>query len=401
MIDFKVFFEKTRLLVLWLSPITTTLYSLHGRADLLLYKSPTVDIWVDMNAEPTDPALTPYRARAETLAHYYDENILSILPSRLRTQWGATKTVLRFEKNLPLDGIFIPKEEMEKLSKSQSTKTPHTRKVAATHTEQTVRIKLSHMLSSDAEFYFSHEFFHAFHFTINKGEPAWVREGLAMIFENLVSQASGKNRTNAAAIKAGFTQISTPLFGEYDLLKPDAALYGHHYLYFNYLIKNCGGFDLFWKMVEGKPAVFGRDNIDSALKESSIDKAECKNFSSSIEHFEVARAHNKRRYDVSKLREQYFIQDSVGEAQTLSPETKLTPKITNLSPAEPLLIARSAWDAWIGLKQPNNRPTPKIQNDPNIRIYYLQRQHPYAVSTDASLAPASQGFTQVLVLKVP
>jgi len=141
-----------------------------------------------------------------------------------------------------------------------------------------------------------HEFFHAIHFLINPTEHNWVtvspnkhkwiREGLAEYFAYIVS-----GRKNSTYIKGGFghpsTSLTHPPIG--DELGP--AHYGHQFLYFYYLFRECGQ-DLFWKIAKGVTGARGELNIDIILSQYGPSLPQCRSFNDSVVHFELAKFKN-------------------------------------------------------------------------------------------------------------
>jgi hypothetical protein len=157
----------------------------------------------------------------------------------------------------------------------------------------------------------AHAYFHALQYVVHpdpteqvwKSEQ-WLREGLADNFEFLVYGGSNPNHQRSA-----LTHSTTPLMGDYDVDHLSAEQYGHDMLYVNYILRECGGKSLFWKLAESTPEVFGADSVERALKEGSVEKPQCDSFEESATSFEIARFLNHE--DVSsKNPDRYFLSSS-------------------------------------------------------------------------------------------
>jgi hypothetical protein len=140
--------------------------------------------------------------------------------------------------------------------------------------------------SSDFPRLLTHEMFHLIHYLVHKNEPAWIREGLAQNFEFIVYQ-----KLNLPNIKAAFQGDWVEMTSQYDLANPDRRLYGRSLLYFSYLIRECGGTSLFWKLVLHK--ALDVDGINEVLSAQSNSSEICSSYKSSRAHFEAGMVINR------------------------------------------------------------------------------------------------------------
>lgn len=141
--------------------------------------------------------------------------------------------------------------------------------------------------SPDLKRLVTHEFFHSIHFILNKKEDEWVREGLAQMFEYYILR-----RPNGKHLNAGLKSPSISLFSNYDHSKGISEVYGHSLLYFHYLLRECGGKNLFWTIATSNTQD-GLHSVNQSLKSAKIKKPQCKNVTQSILYFEMAKIHNQ------------------------------------------------------------------------------------------------------------
>lgn len=159
--------------------------------------------------------------------------------------------------------------------------------------------KLIH--SSEYEYVLAHEIFHAIHNEFNPNEQSWIKEGLAQLFEFFIF-----NRYNTTNVSASFN-TNTYFFSEYTFTNADRPLYGLHFLYFYYLIRQCGGKDLFWKLMTSKKTLSGISLIDKSLESTLNRKEQCKNFSNSFIYFNLSRVINSYNIVNGELDDSFYL----------------------------------------------------------------------------------------------
>lgn len=157
-----------------------------------------------------------------------------------------------------------------------------------------------------------HEFFHAIHFALNPFERVWVKEGLAEVFNYILSK-----KINLSSFQKMQADPLTPLRAHYKVNTPPSQ-YGHNLMYFYYLTRECGGIELFWQLASGglkrndlsqkRTIHYGSRLIDLLLKKRTQyhHKEQCRSYKSSMISFELARIHNQIR-EVDDNPRRYFL----------------------------------------------------------------------------------------------
>ena len=152
--------------------------------------------------------------------------------------------------------------------------------------------------SMDATRLLVHEMMHLVHGAFRPEEKSWVREGLALLSEYIVTGFFNP------ALHIGFKQPETSLTGATDPRLPEdspdsnrAAEYGHQLQYFYYLYRLCGGQKFFDALAFSKSSSQGMNLLDEILgglhRDGTAPDAACENFGRSFVSFEIARfAHN-------------------------------------------------------------------------------------------------------------
>lgn len=243
-------------------------------------------------------------SKISELDTFFTNNIYPNIPAHILEKIKNLKVTIYFSNQSGRDGLFVPGEDDHK---------------------HRIIVQLTQINSNGFKSLIAHEFFHAIHYEINSGEAPWVREGMAQLFEYIIT-----NEFNALNLRAAIANPLTPLIADYDILNVNAAQYGHNMLYFYYLYKHCGGKAFFWNISEGVNDLKGAYLIDFILSQQESKSKECKNFSSSVVSFEVAKFHNQIQFSKSNESERFF----------LAPNN-LSPKITTVnSPDELEMVIR-------------------------------------------------------------
>lgn len=263
MLELKAIFKR------WLSLTSaiTLCFCLQAWSSEVLFSSTSIEVRWESPGRFSSEDLVRHRDRALEIADFYEKQVLPSVPATL---WNGRKppfVSVQFRSDLPTDGgLFVP-----------------------SRFPLTLQIHSSLILSSDSERTLAHEYFHAIHWIFHSDEPAWLKEGLAQLFETRVF-ARGKFNTNHLA--AGFSTPSTSLVNDIHVNAISHAHYGHLLMYFWYLYERCGGEDLFWKLAAARSETYGILTIESALRELGSSKKGCGSFSESVAEFELARALN-------------------------------------------------------------------------------------------------------------
>lgn len=171
--------------------------------------------------------------------------------------------------------------------------------------EQVININYRRLSSPSITSLLAHEIFHAIHFEINPDEEDWTREGLAQVFEYIITnKLNGMNIYEST--KWPFTSLTKP----YNLSDTSRAQYGHDLLYFYYLYTHCGAEKIFWNLTKGNGHDSGAQLIDATLKLQHISAPECQSFKSSIRFFEIAKQHNHTSYEAGVENQSFYLINS-------------------------------------------------------------------------------------------
>jgi hypothetical protein len=213
------------------------------------------------------------------------------IPLELKHQIIHQTIIVKVVNDLPSDGLFVDPPNYHHFNIVQES--PH---------DYFILVKKDLLLSNDFERVLLHEYFHLVHYLINPGEDAWIREGLAQMFELMVL-----GTPNAFNLKSSFETKYIKIDGVYDFLKPDPAQYGVNLLHLYYVLKECGGDKLFWEIAKGDSGLKGIDIFDQSLKKMESTKEQCQDYDSSVISFQIARIHNKVSYNISENKTKNYL----------------------------------------------------------------------------------------------
>jgi hypothetical protein len=214
--------------------------------------------------------------KEEIKIHVYD--ILKNLSSTfVQNQISPYEITFIFTSLITHEGVFYP---------------PGRHPILKGEKQLVIELNASILKSSNYLRLITHELFHAIHFVLNPREVAWVREGLAQYFEYKI-HGSINDRNLLSALRSS----TTPLVSDYDINQYDPEQYGHNFLYFFYLVRNCSSQqdDFFWDLVTEKsdPNHLSDSGIDFVLKKQNSSKSMCTSFLESASKFELARVINQ------------------------------------------------------------------------------------------------------------
>lgn len=318
-------------------------------------QSNMVSFGVDKNvyAKMSEDQKNKLIQKIQELNEFIESNIKTKIPSDILNLTDF-KIKISFTDKAGRDGLFVPKEEGEH--------------------EHKITLQLVQVYSSGIKALLAHEIFHAIHFEINPNEAAWVREGMAQVFEYMTTgELNGRN------LSAAVSNPLTPLLGTYDVDNSDPAQYGHNQLYFYYLYSHCGKENLFWKLAAGKNenGEKGSFLIDTILAEMKSTKLECKDFAESAIAFEVAKVNNKYQYDNDDAKEMYFLYPS-----------SITPALTKTNSAEELKIAIANLPVLSSFRMPLKKFNEQNGECKNCAIYFAENDFPYNISESIPKTPS-------------
>ncbi len=148
---------------------------------------------------------------------------------------------------------------------------------------------------------FSHELMHLLHYQFRPHEHAWIKEGLALLTEYLVTGYFN------SVLEEGFKNPTTSLIhfknlDEMDFqIQNELSQYGHVLQYFYFLYRLCGPEHLqdvkatkynerfIEEILKSKSSLAGIEFLDEVLRNTQNTNPVCENFDKSFTAFEVAR----------------------------------------------------------------------------------------------------------------
>jgi hypothetical protein len=301
-------------------------------------------------------------AKVSELNTFFKQEVLPKIPETILEKIKDLKVTILLSDKSGRDGLFVPGE------------IEHNHKII---------VQLINLNSNGIKALLAHEFFHAVHFEINPDEESWMREGMAQLFEYIVTEnLSGSN------LQASIAKPNTPLIGNYDVENSNPAQYGHDLLYFFYLYNHCGKDNLFWKIAAGTDDLQGAALINSVLQAGAKEEIECKNFHYSAVSFEAAKLHNQMQITKSDIERDRFF---------LAP-TNLPTKASLIGPKD-LVKTVDALPDYSSVRVTLEAFTESKLPLKNCKVFYARKSFPYDVSEDS--APGSTRNLEVIIVKTP
>jgi hypothetical protein len=347
---------------------SSQLHARDGYTEILLAEYRGVRVILE-SPSGASPHYSKYLSPARSLAQTFWKKVSPKVPSTLNDVLLQQGTVFRVRENLPFDGLFLGGVEDE--GAFPDLVRPDLRGSLS------VLLNANKLLSEDLLQTAVHEWFHAVHFHLRPNEPAWLREGMATLFEWLVGDVSRPiSIFPYSYLISGMKEVSAPLEVEYDLRNLKLVHYAHSMFYLYYLYQQCGGMELFWKIARSDSPVLGRGTIEHALSSMRLAQTEtigtnsaCAGFLESVKHFEIARIHNETLYLPSGRPSRVFRLLPPGnwpKADEYVGPLKLSDRLDSLQKLEPLVVSRE------------NVPKLSLKTA-SIRIFALQSHYPYEV----------------------
>ncbi len=305
--------------------------------------------------------LKTYGIHFRNLIEYFEEEVLIKMPSFFTKDLDKAQIQIIFTSGLKPQGVFdgrdFPKTGILKLYFDLAL----------------INSKSLYPLAA-------HELFHALHYRLNPTEEAWVKEGLAQVFEYLIT-----GHLNGINFRAALNNPMTALMGKYNINRVNRAQYGHDMLFFYYLYKHCGGVNLFWQLVSGENGLTGYEAIDETLSKRSAQLHYCRDFKKSALSFELAKAHNQISYQGLEESSQYF----------LFP-TFLTPKFPKFKNHLELDHFLKTMELYSPIKLPAQKFKIESIRCIDCQSYYSQDEFPYLLQKEA---PRDLANWQLILLK--
>ena len=124
---------------------------------------------------------------------------------------------------------------------------------------------------------------------------SWIREGIAMLAEWIVTGEYGTAQINPSfnqAFKIPETSLIAPLDPNHEDFKNvqmRTAQYGHILQYFLYVYRLCGKTSLLEKLMSSSSSKTGVELMDEVLKSMNAPSIACQSFHDSFVHFSLAR----------------------------------------------------------------------------------------------------------------
>lgn len=296
------------------------------------------------------------------LNEFFNQEVFPQIPDSIISRIQGLKLTINFNDKSEHNGLFIP-DEINKNHK--------------------IIIQLIQLNSNGLKALLAHEFFHAVHYELNPNESPWIREGLAQVFEFMVT-----NELNGGNLRAAISDPLTPLIGTYHLESPIPAQYGHNMLYFYYLYKHCGEASLFWDITMGQQGLKDTELLNTILKKQQSSKNQCRNFASSAVNFEIAKIHNQIQFSQDENQEEFFLAPTNLTPKPISPNSQkeLTTFISEMPPFSSVSLKQEIWNAF-------NRQCK------NCIVVYARKSFPYDITT--SLNESASKNTDVIIVKIP
>ncbi len=269
----------------------------------------------------------------QTAIHELDE----FLPLSIKKKLTLQKLIIQVHFNEEEHGLFIGGKKRSK-----------------------ILFNISSLLQNDGKSLFFHEFFHFIHHLYRPHEEAWLKEGMARLFEYYLT-----NRVHWKSIQAFSKSHSRPLVVSYDPFNINLTDYGQSFLFLYYLQEKCGKAPLFWKLTQSMKNQTGAELVHILIKKYRI----CQGFHQIYRDFMIARAHN---------------QISFTPGQKLTSHYQLFPTTSSLMPIfslkeEGLLEKLNALHQGTALlvKSSNTQKTRGLP--PHFEILFLEKSFPFKV----------------------
>lgn len=250
----------------------------------------------------------------------------------------------------------------------------------------------------------THELFHAVHYLINPQELAWVREGLAQLFEY-----QAHRRFHYESVLLALKDSSTALEGQYDIEAPSQEQYGHNFLYFYFLQTKCFPQHphYIWQLASRKSEKpdqgIGREGIDLFLKSLKSARKMCQSFKASAESFVVARALNQ--YSGLEQNDETFIMDFSAPATI---DQGIASELVSLSSAHWVKLSKELpayFPLYLGTDQFIESRGPKnwaALSAAHVQVVFIQSAFPFAVQAMVPGRPfiiPPSSFDKALIFK--
>jgi len=310
----------------------------------------------------SNPSLKVLRENRLRELHHFFQDIESRLPDDARLAMKNEIVTVICKKNLPGAGLFPDPD--------------------TTGGRYELWIDASYVDSQETEEILSHEFFHLIHYYLHPNEEAWMREGLAQIFAWRVA-----GRPNSKNLVAGLKIPGVELMSQIDPSRIQPEAYGHSFLYFFYLWKNCGGDSLFWDLTRSGPGFFGARGIDAVLKgrRKSDSLEQCLSFRQSALDFELSRVCNSETQLSNGQSSDHFLWPTTVLSRTVAQSLSLQ-DLKELAPYQPLLLSPLV-------------PLPDL-NGPFLRVYWFQNSFPHLLLKEKPQGDLSD-WVQIIIRELP
>ncbi len=299
--------------------------------------------------------------KAQELHNFIITKIKNRLPKDINEKIKDLKIKIFLSDKAGRDGLFIPQDSGE----------------------HTIEVKLVQLHSNGIEALLAHEIFHAIHFHINPDEVAWVREGMAQLFEYITT-----GDLNGMNFYAAINNPITPLLGDYDIEDPNPAQYGHNQLYFFYMYSHCGQDNFLWSLAKGDADSGHRGSflIDHVLDEMKSPAPECATFTESAINFEVAKLHNQMQFIAGEEKNRYFVFPG-----------DIAPKFKKITTPEDLKKMLESMPVLSSYRMPLKDFLNLKGDCATCALYFANNQFPYAVSENA---PKKSSDSDVIIVKL-
>ncbi len=227
-----------------------------------------------------------------------------------------------------------------------------------------IEIRPEAFFARNAKSLLAHEISHLYLWEINSNIPQWLDEGLSELLAFQLTQ----NFDRLGVTKTLSSPI-TKIFREYKFHGSEQDLYGEHFLFAKYLLKNCQGLSTIGRIL--KSSSINRESIDQELKglrsfNDSHDENSCSSFNTVYINYLISKILNRKIYSPLYPNSEIYNLINYNVPITFPGENDLEHFIRTAKPYDAIFINRSF----------NLLPSTHY-----FHRVWVQKIHPYLITT--------------------